>query len=81
MLNDEIYNSYLKYTIANWSRNGNNTASVVFAETNTTKRLTTDYSTNIDITSLYLPDNIGTTINMIYNFSHVITAFNPTNDN
>jgi len=42
MLINDIYNDLLKFTIANWSVNGNNTATVKFYETNQTKRLTTE---------------------------------------
>lgn len=69
----------LKYTIANWSVNGNNTAWIAFYETNTTKKLTSDYNTNIDVTKYMAPFILTT--NMISNFSHVLLVMNPVNDN
>lgn len=74
MINDDIYNERLKYTIANWSVNANNTASIAFQETNTTKRLTSDHNLNIDITSYFSPYDPWT--NLIFNFSHVLLAIN-----
>lgn len=78
MLNDDIYHKLLKYTIANWSVNGNNTATLGFLETNSTKKLTTDYTANIDITQYMSPFDPWT--NMIMNFSHIILAINPQNE-
>ncbi|CDW72005.1 UNKNOWN [Stylonychia lemnae] len=75
MLTDDIYNALLKYTIANWSVNANNTATVTFNETNQTRRLTTDQTTNILITDYQ--DPLTPTTNMLLNFSHTILVYNP----
>eukprot|EP00347_Sterkiella_histriomuscorum_P004308 403360942 len=78
MLNDDIYNKLLKYTIANWSMNSNNSVGIGFLETNTTKKLTTDYTVNIDVSSYMTP--FEPTTNMIFNFSHVVLAINYNNE-
>lgn len=78
MINDDIYNKLLKYTIANWTVNDNNTATVKFAETNTTKILSSDYTSNMDMSQYQ--DAFSPTTNMIYNFSHIILAINDGTD-
>jgi len=75
MMNDDIYYTTLSSTIAQWQLNSNNTANVLFQETNTTKYLDSSLTTNINITASYATPFSPVT-RMVTNFSHVVLAYN-----
>ncbi len=75
MLNDDILGDKLRYTIAFWVVNDNNTAKVQFRETNETKRLTVDYTLDINLTQDY-QSWMSPRTNFLTNFSHVVVAYN-----
>ena len=86
---DKIYDKRLRNTIVNWTVNSNFSSDlkIQFYETNKTQKLDDSLMKGIKLKDSYrdpllIEDSKGNMVKntrMLYNFSHVLLIYNPTN--
>jgi len=89
LLFDKIYDKRLRNTIVNWTVNSNFSSElkIQFYETNKTQKLEDSLMKGIQLKDSYrdpllIEDSQGNMVKntrMLYNFSHVLFIYNPTN--